>query len=50
MASVAERIERWRRPAVVTLRAVPLAEPLVVAATLDAAAAAEPVEAWELSR
>jgi hypothetical protein len=48
VTSVAERIERWRRPAAVTLQATAPAEPRAVLARFDSAAADEPVEAWEL--
>jgi hypothetical protein len=48
--SVAERIERWRRPAAVALQAAALAEPDAVRAQFDPAAAGEPVEVWELPR
>jgi hypothetical protein len=50
VTSVAERIERWRRPAAVFVRAATPAPPAAVLAQFDLAAAAEPVEAWELPR
>lgn len=46
--SAAERAERWRRPAAATVRAATPAAEAAVLAHFDAAAAAEPVEAWEL--
>jgi hypothetical protein len=46
--SVAERIERWRRPVAVTVRTATSVDVSTVLAHLDPAAAAQPVEAWEL--
>lgn len=50
VTSVAERIERWRRPTAVTLRAATAASAASVLAQFDPAAATEPVETWELAR